>query len=304
MNTTKFSACSELEALLPAYADGSLPTAEAEHVAAHFPGCPGCQQQLRELRALAADLDAALPEVPGTALRANFMALLEQQKQLLKPEIAAMAAATPNFVSVSGRAPGGQAAPEPATAKVISLWPTALASNWVRIAASIVLVAAGVLLGRQLPWGGGAGNTMATNAPAASPPAPATLAAALSGDSGHAVSASNRIALVTNSTKPAAAPDDATVQVLLNTLNFDPNPNVRLAACEALYRLREAPGVREGLANSLPIQTDPNVQIALIDMVVSLRVHRAVPQLQRLAKKPDALPVVRAQAEAGIGKLI
>ena len=64
------------------------------------------------------------------------------------------------------------------------------------------------------------------------------------------------------------------------------------------------PGVREGLVHSLPIQTDPNVQITLIDMVVSMRVHRAVPQLQRLAKRPDALPVVRAQAEAGIGKLI
>lgn len=288
MKLSESSACSDLEALLPAYADGSLPAAEADRVAAHLPDCPGCQQQLRELRALSADLDAAVPEVPGTALRANFMAMLEQQKQLLTPEAAPVAPAAP----VAG---------QPAT-KIISMWPTALASNWVRIAASIVLVAAGVLLGRQLPWGNGASSTVAT-APADTQPARATLAAALGGDSGHAVSASNRIALVTNAPK-TAEPDDATVHVLLNTLNFDPNPNVRLAACEALYRLRNAPGVREGLANSLPIQTDPNVQIALIDMVVSLRVHRAVPQLQRLAKKPDALPVVRAQAEAGIGKLI
>ena len=291
MKTTEFSACSDLEALLPAYAEGSLLPAEAERVAAHLPACPACQQQLRELRALSADLDAALPEVPGTALRASFMALLEQQKQLLKSELSAVPVTAPVV--------------EPPTAKVVSMWPSALASSWVRIAASIVLVAAGVFLGRQLPWGGSAtGNTVAATAPAASSSAPATLAAALGGDSGHAVSASNRIALVTNSTKTAAAPDDATVQVLLNTLNFDPNPNVRLAACEALYRLREAPGVREGLANSLPIQTDPNVQIALIDMVVSLRVHRAVPQLQRLVRKADVLPVVRAQAEAGIGKLI
>ena len=286
MKLPEFSICSDLEALLPAYAEGSLPTPEADRVAAHLPGCPGCQQQLRELRALSADLEAALPEVPGTALRANFMALLAEHKQLLKPEAAA--------------APAAAVVP---TAKVISMWPTALASNWVRIAASIVLVAAGVLLGRQLPWSGRANNPVATTVPTAERPAPTTLAAALRGVNGRVVSASNRIALVTNSTS-TAEPDDATVQVLLNTLNFDPNPNVRLAACEALYRLREAPGVREGLANSLPIQTDPNVQIALIDMVVSLRVHRAVPQLQRLAKRPDALPVVRAQAEAGIGKLI
>ena len=289
MKTTEFSACSDLEALLPAYAEGSLPPAETERVTAHLPACPACQQQLRELRALSADFDAALPEVPGMALRANFMAMLEQQKQLLKPEASSVAPAAP--------------VAEPPTAKVISLWPTVLASSWMRVAASIVQVAAGVLLGRQLPWGGGAGNTVATTAPAASQPNHVTLATALGGESGHSISASNRIALVTNSPK-TAEPDDATVQVLLNTLNFDPNPNVRLAACEALYRLRDAPGVREGLANSLPIQTDPNVQIALIDMVVSLRVHRAVPQLQRLAKKADALPVVRAQAEAGIGKLI
>ena len=282
MKTPELSACHELEALLPAYVERSLPAAEAERVAAHLATCSTCQLQVAQLRALSDDLDAALPEVPRTALRANFMAMLEQQKQLLNPEAAA--ASTPI---------------QPA-AKVVSLWPTALADNWLRIAASLVLIAAGIFLGRNLHWGNNA-NSVATTTEKNTP---TTLANALTNDNGRPVSASDRIQLVTNATKAAAAPDDATVQVLLNTLNFDPNPNVRLAACEALYRLRDAPGVREGLANSLPIQTDPNVQIALIDMVVSLRVHRAGPQLQRLAKKADALPVVRAQAEAGIGKLI
>ena len=289
MKLSEFSTCSELEDWLPAYAEGSLPAAEADRVVAHLPGCPACAQQLRELRALSADFDAALPEVPGTALRASFMAMLEQQKQLPKPE-----------TSAAPVAPAAPVAEAPA-AKGISMWPTALASNWLRIAASIVLVAAGVLLGRNLHWGNAGRDNLA--ATSSEKPAHVELARALNGRNGQTVSASDRIQLVTNSTKAPEA-DDNTVQVLLNTLNFDPNPNVRLAACEALYRLRDAPGVREGLANSLPIQTDPNVQIALIDMVVSLRVHRAVPQLQRLAKKADALPVVRAQAEAGIGKLI
>ena len=282
MKTPAFSACHELEVLLPAYVERGLPAAGAARVAAHLAACPACQLQVSQLRALSDDLDAALPEVPRTALRANFMAMLEQQKQQLSPEAAAMP--TP-------------ARPE---SKVVSMWPTALTNTWLRVAASIVLIAVGVFLGRNLHWGNNA-NSVATTT---DKNAPTTLANALTNDHGRPVSASDRIQLVTNSTKAAAAPNDATVQVLLNTLNFDPNPNVRLAACEALYRLRDAPGVREGLANSLPIQTDPNVQIALIDMVVSLRVHRAVPQLQRLAKKADALPVVRAQAEAGIGKLI
>ena len=284
MNTPQPSACHELEALLPAYAERSLPPAEADHVAAHVATCPSCQRQVIQLRALAGDLDAALPEVPRTALRANFMAMLEQQKALLPP----VTAANP--------------APVTSTAKMVSMWPAAIANNWLRLAASVVLVAAGVLLGRQLPWGGQDANDSANIAPS-SKPSTITLAQALAGDAGRPVSASDRIRLVANATTETT-PGDPTVQVLVNTLNFDPNPNVRLAACEALYRLRADPRVGEALVHSLPIQTDPNVQITLIDLLVSLRVHRAVPQLERLAQRPDALPVVRAQAEAGIGKLI
>ncbi|WP_210516771.1 HEAT repeat domain-containing protein [Hymenobacter terricola] len=281
MKTPEPTACHEMEALLPAYVEHSLPAAEAERVAAHLPTCPGCQLQVTQLRALSDDLDAALPEVPRTALRANFIAMLEQQKAQLKPEA--------TFA----------APPAPPEAKVVSMWPTALANNWLRIAASIVLIAAGVLLGRNLHWGAQPPADLAAN----TRPAHAELAQALTGSNGNTVSASDRIQLVTNSSRQNE-PGDPTVQVLINTLNFDPNPNVRLAACEALYRLRDDSRVREALVHSLPIQTDPNVQITLIDMLVSMRVRRAVPQLERLAKRPDALPVVRAQAEAGIGKLI
>ena len=294
MKTPEFTACSELEALLPAYADGSLPAAEAARVAEHLPGCPACQHQLHQLRVLSADLDAALPEVPGTALRTSFMALLKQQKQQLP------LAAAPVPV-----APVPPVATEVPAAKVVSRWPAVASATWLRVAASIVLLAAGVFLGRQLPWNGPAtkGSLATTAAPATAQPAPDALAAALNGDGGHAVSASNRIQLVNRSGKETE-PGDQTVQVLINTLNFDPSPNVRLAACDALYRLRADARVGEALVHSLSIQTDPNVQITLIDMLVTMRLHRAVPQLQRLAKRPDALPVVRAQAEAGVGKLI
>ena len=291
MKTPEFTACSELEALLPAFAEGSLPAAEAARVAEHLPGCPACQHQLSQLRALTADLDAALPEVPGTALRANFLALLEQHKQQL-PLTAAPAPVVPPL-PVAAEAPA---------AKVVAMWPAASAT-WLRVAASVVLLVAGVLLGRQLPWSGRAGSGVAATTPAAGPAGPGALAVALSGDSGHAVSASHRIQLV-NSSDKATEPSDQTVQVLINTLDSDPNPNVRLAACDALYRLRADPRVGEALVHSLSLQTDPNVQITLIDMLVTMRLHRAVPQLERLAKRPDALPVVRAQAEAGIGKLI
>ena len=285
MNTPQPTACHELDTLLPAYAERRLPTVEADRVATHLATCSACQLQVFQLRTLTDDLDAALPEVPRTALRANFMAMLEQQKALVTPQEAPAATS-----------------PQPA-AKVVSMWPVTLVNNWVRIAASVVLIAAGVLLGRQLPLSGRADAGTAINADAPASTAQRQLASALTDNNRRTVSASDRIQLVATATTQTE-PGDPTVQVLINTLNFDPSSNVRLAACEALYRLRADPRVGEALVQSLPIQTDPNVQITLIDMMVSLRVRQAVPQLQRLSKRPDALPVVRAQAEAGIGKLI
>ncbi|GAA4369341.1 hypothetical protein GCM10023185_42900 [Hymenobacter saemangeumensis] len=282
--------CDEIEALLPAYADRSLPAADAELVAAHLPSCPACQRQLQQLHTLSAELDAAMPEVPRTALRANFMAMLDEQKALLGQQPAAAPAPAP-------------VAPSP---KVVAMWPSALASPLMRIAAAILLVVGGVLLGRNLPGFGGQAGSVATNPAPAQPEASASgqrLATVLAGNTRQPVSASDRIELV-NATRAEVTPGDPTVQVLINTLNFDPNANVRLAACEALFQLRADPRVAEAFVHSLPIQTDPNVQITLIELLVALRDPRAVRSLERLSRRQDALPVVRDQAKAGLGKLI
>ena len=112
------------------------------------------------------------------------------------------------------------------------------------------------------------------------------------------------MSLVSELAGKAEGASDPVVQVLINTLNFDPNTNVRLAAGKALYRLREDPRVGEAFIQSLTIQTDPNVQITLIEALVTLREKRAVPQLEQLAQKPEVLPAVRQQAESGLGQLI
>ena len=69
-------------------------------------------------------------------------------------------------------------------------------------------------------------------------------------------------------------------------------------------RLRNDPRVGPALIEALPLQTDPKVQITLIDALVTLREKRAVPELEQLAKKPEVLPAVRQQAESGLGQLI
>lgn len=116
-------------------------------------------------------------------------------------------------------------------------------------------------------------------------------------------SASDRIQAV--SQEFSAAPgDEEVIRLLIRTMNTDPNVNVRLAASEALYRFRDNEQVRYAFIESLPAQTDPLMQIALIDLLVKMKERKALEQFQKLAEKDNLLPIVKNKAEEGIGILI
>ncbi len=115
-------------------------------------------------------------------------------------------------------------------------------------------------------------------------------------------SASDRIQAVNQSYELTQADRDIT-QLLINTLNFDANVNVRLAACQALARFENEPAVRDALIQSLQIQTDPNIQITLIELLVAIKEKRAVDEMQRLAQSQQILDVVRLKAKEGISRL-
>ncbi|WP_332369441.1 HEAT repeat domain-containing protein [Spirosoma telluris] len=115
-------------------------------------------------------------------------------------------------------------------------------------------------------------------------------------------SASERIQAVNQSSELDQADQEIT-KLLINTLNFDENINVRLAACQALIRFENEPDVREALIQSLKIQTDPNIQITLIDALVAIKEKRAVEEIQRLVQDRQVLDIVRQKAEEGIHRL-
>ena len=289
---TSNSPCEELRLWLPELADGRPLPPEAAHLAPHLSACPACQQELAELRRLFSDLDALPAEVPPLALRDNFLDMLNGEK-------AKLAAASPSPLAVQRG--GKPLALEP---QAPGPKPQAPNNQWLRVAASVALVAIGAVLGLllrggQLGGGGGRGEVAAT-APAGQPSLSVQLAAARQ----VPVSASQRLALVSAAPAAVVEPNDPAVLTLIHTLDTDPNPNVRLAACEALFRLRGDPRVGPALVEALPLQTDPNVQITLIETLVTLREKRAVPQLEQLSRQPEVLPAVRQQAESGLGRLI
>jgi anti-sigma factor RsiW len=274
--------CFTVADLLVDYADQILPSDQTERVSAHLSQCAACRQEVAQLREIAAHMTAIEPAMPAPGLRNHFLELLEQEKAAQAAPVAPT--------------------PAPQEARLRPMW-TGEATRWaLRIAAGVALLVTGIALG--LWWRPTEAPAVAADSPAAAPQYAVRLASALSGEAAERLSASERIQLVSNAATEADATGDPVVQVLINTLNFDTNANVRLAAASALYRLRADPRVGEAFTQSLSIQTDPNVQIVLIEFLVNMRERRAATQLEQLAQKTDALPVVRQQAEYGLGTLL
>ena len=93
------------------------------------------------------------------------------------------------------------------------------------------------------------------------------------------------------------------LDALLQTLDGDPNVNVRLAAVDALYLFASNPDVKEGILQSLTRQESPSVQTALIDLLVEIRERRAVDALKSLIGNEKIVPEVKKKAEFGIQQL-
>ncbi|MBN2345232.1 MAG: HEAT repeat domain-containing protein [Candidatus Aminicenantes bacterium] len=99
-------------------------------------------------------------------------------------------------------------------------------------------------------------------------------------------------------------PDQRLLQRLLDILDNDPSVNVRLSAVDALYLFAEHEEVRSALAASLARQTSPLVQIALIDLMVSLKEKRAASALRKLLADEEAVAEVRQRARSGIEQIL
>lgn len=99
------------------------------------------------------------------------------------------------------------------------------------------------------------------------------------------------------------SPNDEIIRVLVARMNEDVNSNVRLAAIDALSKFREEEKVKTVLIQSLAVQKDPVVQIALIQLLVEVKDKDAVKSFQKIIDDETSLPAVKDEAHVGIFKL-
>jgi hypothetical protein len=101
-----------------------------------------------------------------------------------------------------------------------------------------------------------------------------------------------------------SGPDDAVLNALIQTMNADPNINVRLVSVDALARYAEKPEVREALVQAIIRQESPLVQLALADVMLALNEKRAVEPFRRVIADPRLDYAVKSRLENAVRLLL
>jgi anti-sigma factor RsiW len=94
------------------------------------------------------------------------------------------------------------------------------------------------------------------------------------------------------------------IDALFVSLNEDKSENVRLAALEALSRYVGVTDIRQELVKSFEQQTDPIIQISMINMMVNLNEKASVPVFEKLIADENTYESVKNQARQGLKLLL
>jgi hypothetical protein len=264
--------CDKIQEKFADYLTGDIDETGRADVREHLLACAGCREDLENLTVIWAKLGVLPEEQPSGGLRHRFYTMLEEYKGGLEAERKA-----------AGAGRGGWRAwftfQRPAFAAAISAF----------------LLIAGALAG----WfAGGGSETRRADLTREVQNMRQQVALSLLSQP----SAADRIQGIGYSTE-VRNPNDTTLAALFKAVDSDANPNVRLAAVDALYLFRDRPEVRENLVRSLSLQTYPLVQVALIDFLVEIREARAVDALKGLIESGDLTPQVKTRAEQGLKQI-
>ncbi|MEK6152096.1 HEAT repeat domain-containing protein [Flavobacteriaceae bacterium 3-367] len=98
--------------------------------------------------------------------------------------------------------------------------------------------------------------------------------------------------------------DEKIIEALLQTLNNDPNVNVRLAAVEALTQYVDNPVVREGLVQSIVQQESAIMQVTLANLMVALQEKKSIEPFKKLIRTKEVDGKVKQKLKSSIESII
>ncbi len=266
------------------YQEGTLPPDVAAQLRAHLGSCPTCQREWSALQEITRKLDLLPAEEPSPRLRENFYAMLEtHQRDADAPSPFALA-----------------------KSRIDRFFEALLpAQPALQFAFALTLLAAGVFAGARFL------QRPAEIAPVddSSKKELAALRAQVNSMNQLVTysllqqkSTSDRLQSVL-ATMDLKSPDRKVLTDLVGALAFDPSVNVRLSAVEALAAHAGEDVVRAGLLAALPRESAPLVQLAMIELLATVRETGAEPILDQLSRNPQIDANVRDAAKRALATL-
>ncbi len=260
--------CKEIKELLPGFIEGSLSRDKHEAVAEHLQSCKVCTDDMDKLINIDEMLSKVVEEETPEKVNSLFREQLEIEKLKTK-------------INLSERI--GQ--------KHIPL------AIILRVAAGILLLVTGGFIGYFMRSQPESSNEVSSLKQEMVEMKNLVIYSLLKQES-----ASERIKAVSY-IKEISEPEPKLIETLFNALNNDRNVNVRLAAAQALARFKDDKEVAKQIVKSLEKQTEPLVQIMLINLAVETGGNDVAPELTKLLQRPDLMDEVKSYAKKGIKTL-
>lgn len=264
--------CEEVEELIIDYLDKKLDAARTSDIEKHLESCERCLDEMMEIQEIMNGISRDEMIQPDDNLRINFYNMLHNE--IRKDEI--------RRSDVSGSSS--------------IRW-----YNWdiYRIAAGLALLICGTFIGMFLSSGlknkAQALQQLQSEVTSLRKSAIFTML--------KEESSSNRIQGVSYA-NDLGTPDENVIGALMQTLNYDKNVNVRLAAAYALSKFADQHSVCDSLVKSLSLQTDPILQITLINILVERNEKSALKLIRQIMANKGTIDEVKAVAEGGARKLM
>jgi len=241
------------------YLENELSKEEREAVEQLLTNDAEAAKEFEELQSFLSDLDEVPMETPSANLRMNFEKMLANEIQKEEP-------------------------------KVIALQPNSNWKQFLRIAASVVIVLSAFLIGKY--------QANISDPVIAEYENKQEILNLLEN-----TSASKRI-LAVNNAEAFSTQDTKILEALINRLFFDKNVNVRLASAEALSKFSTEILVRDALIKSLETEKNTSVQIEVIQILAKIQEKRAVKPMKRLLEDEETPQFVKQQVQLNLPTLI
>jgi hypothetical protein len=266
--------CEEVEQKMVDYLDNNLDPDSRQEIEKHLETCERCLDEFKESQQILNLISKDEMVKPNESLRINFYHMLhsEMKKSEEKSRILKFETIIPWYNS-----------------------------SRYRVAAGIALLVCGTFLGLLLNKG--FSNSYASNELKQLQSEVSALKKTAMFSMLREESSSDRIQAV-RYVEEIDNPDATMIEVLIKTLNNDKNVNVRMAAAYALSKFADRQAVCDSLVKSLSLQSDPILQVTLINILAERKEKSALRPIQEIISNKKTLKEVRAVAENSLRVLI